>query len=331
MQYKDYYQTLGVARDAGADDIKKAYRKLAREHHPDVSGNAGSGEKFKEIGEAYATLKNAEKRTAYDALGRPPEGQPFRPPPGWGGTGPSGAGAAGAGPDRQGFDDIDLADLFAQMGAGRAGFGGFGGGRGAAQGAGPEPGEDFDTPVAVSLEDAFGGTTLQMDLSVPEPGDDGRIRRVARTLQVTVPPGTTEGQKLRLRGRGGKGRHGGRDGDVYLHVTLKPHPLFRVSQHDLYLDLPLAPWEAVLGAEIEVPAPGGALLLTVPPGTRAGRKLRLPGRGLPRPGGTAGDIYAVVQIDVPGTPSDREKALMAELAAASSFAPRAHFAQEATR
>ncbi|XAH25181.1 J domain-containing protein [Xylophilus sp. GW821-FHT01B05] len=322
MQYKDYYQTLGVARDASADDIKKAYRKLAREHHPDVSGNAASGEKFKEIGEAYATLKNAEKRAAYDALGQQPAGQEFRPPPGWDFGGARGAPGAGSA-DAQAFEDLDLADLFAQMGAARGGF--------QPRAEQPEPGEDFDTPVAVSLEDAFHGSTLHLDLSMPEPDEHGRLRHVTRTLEVRVPPGTVEGQKLRLRGRGGKGRNGGRDGDVYLHVTLKPHALFRASGHDLYLDLPLAPWEAVLGTEVEIPAPGGALLLTVPPGTRAGRKLRLAKRGLPRAGGTPGDILAVVQIDVPPHPNEREKELMAELAKASTFSPRAHFAKETAR
>ncbi|WP_198968633.1 DnaJ C-terminal domain-containing protein [Xylophilus sp. ASV27] len=325
MQYKDYYQTLGVARDASADDIKKAYRKLARQYHPDVSGEAASGEKFKEVGEAYATLKDPEKRAAYDALGQQPAGQEFRPPPGWNYGGARAApGAEGAGFDPHAFDDLDLSDLFAQMGAARGG--GFG-----ARPDRPVPGEDFDTEVAVSLEDAFHGTTLHMDLSVPEPDAQGRLRPVTRTLEVRVPPGAVQGQKLRLRGRGGKGRNGGRDGDIYLHVTIKPHPLFRASGHDLYLDLPLTPWEAVLGTEVEIPAPGGALLLTVPPGTRAGRKLRLAKRGLPRAGGVAGDILAIVQIDVPPHPSEREKQLMAELAKASSFNPRAHFAQETTQ
>jgi curved DNA-binding protein len=338
MKYKDYYATLGVARDASADDIKKAYRRLAREHHPDVSGDPSSTERFKEIGEAYATLKDAEKRAAYDALGRQPAGQEFRPPPGWDFAGAA-PGGAGAGAGRSGgfapgadddaaryFDDIDLADLFGGMAGGRFGAGPGHGARSSL----PVPGEDFDTPVEISLRDAFRGTTLHLELSVPEPGDDGRMRRVGKTLEVRVPPGTTDGQKLRLRGRGGKGANGGRDGDVYLHIAIRPDALFRVSGHDLYLDLPLAPWEAVLGTDIEIPAPGGPLLLTVPPGTRAGNKLRLAGRGLPLPREGAGDILAVVRIDVPSPPTEQERTLMAELAKASRFDPRRHFPKESS-
>lgn len=325
MKYKDYYDTLGVARDASAEDIKKAYRRLAREHHPDVSGDPSSAERFKEIGEAYATLKDAEKRAAYDALGRQSAGQEFRPPPGW----DFGGAAGGAPPDGPGdasryFDDIDLSDLFAGMAGGRFRPGG-------ARPDMPLAGEDFDTPVEISLHDAFHGGTLGLELSMPERGDDGRLRRTSRTLEVRVPPGTVDGQRLRLRGRGGKGAHGGRDGDVYLHVAIKPDPLFRVSGHDLYLDLPLAPWEAVLGTEVEVPAPGGPLLLTVPPGTRSGRTLRLAGRGLPMPREGAGDILAVVRIDVPSPASERERALLSELARTSSFDPRSHFPKEAPR
>lgn len=312
MKYKDYYAALGVPRDADLDQIKKAYRKLARQHHPDVSKAPGAEEKFKDAAEAYATLKDPEKRAAYDQLGRRPSGEDFAPPPQWQ--------QDHAFDGQASFEDIDLADLLAAMGRGGA--------RGARRGPVPVNGRDYETGVRISLEDAQRGTQVSLNLE-----DEGG----GRTLEVTIPPGVTEGQKLRLRGKGGKGRHGGADGDIYLHIALAPHPVFRADHHDLYFDLALAPWEAALGAEVQVPTLDGPVMLTVPPGTRAGRKLRLRGRGLARggkdsaaAGGAArGDLYAVVVIDVPPTLTDSERALFRQLADISTFSPRGGAAKEA--
>ena len=303
MKYKDYYAALGVPRDADAEQIKKAYRKLARQHHPDVSKSPEAEAKFKEVGEAYATLKDPEKRAAYDELGRRPAGQEFRPPPGW---------AHQYGSDAQGFEDIDLSDLLDALGRRH---------RGAQHGPMPVHGRDYETAVRISLEDAHRGATINLNLA--DAGGD-------RTLEVTIPPGVSEGQKLRLRGKGGKGRNGGADGDIYLHIALAPHQVFRADRHDLYFDLALAPWEAALGADIEVPTLEGPVLLTVPPGTRSGRKLRLRGRGMANGRGGHGDLYAVVHIDVPAALTDRERELFREMAAASRFDPRAVAAKEAS-
>ena len=301
MKYKDYYAALGVPRDADAEQIKKAYRKLARQHHPDISGTAGTEAKFKEIGEAYATLKDPEKRAAYDELGRRPAGQEFAPPPQWTHEYASGA---------QSFEDIDLADLLDALGRRH---------RAGARGPVPMRGRDYETTARISLEDAHRGATLGLNLQDEEGG---------RTLEVTIPPGLSEGQKLRLRGKGGKGRNGGADGDIYLHITLAPHPVFRADRHDLHFDLALAPWEAALGAEVEVPTLDGAVVLTVPPGTRAGRKLRLRGRGLANGRGGRGDLYAAVYIDVPATLTEHERDLFKQLAGASRFNPRTVAAKE---
>ncbi len=318
MKYKDYYAALGVKRDASPADLKKAYRKLAQKHHPDVSKEKGAEEKFKEIAEAYQTLKDPDKRAAYDQLGsghRP--GQDFRPPPDWERQFRSGERTG----EYAAFDGLDLSDLFASL---------RGGGRGASRANRSIPGEDYEVTVHLSLEDALDGTQRDLNLNVPEYDADGRARHVPKTIKARIPKGATEGQRLRLRGQGGKGANGGRDGDLYLNIALHPHPLFRPSGHDLYLDLPLAPWEAALGATVEVPTLGGAVNLKIPPGTAAGRKLRLAKKGLPRPGGGEGDLYAIVQIVNPTVLSAREKELFGEIAKASTFDPRGHFAAEKT-
>jgi curved DNA-binding protein len=291
MKYKDYYELLGIARNADLDQIKKAYRKLARTHHPDMSKAAGAEEKFKDIAEAYATLKDAEKRAAYDQLGSHTAGEEFAPPPQWQGA-------------EHGFGDIDLADFFAAMGRGQHGK--------------PRPtkGRDYESTVRISLEDAHRGTKINLD--VPYAGG-------TRTLEVSIPAGTREGQKLRLRGKGGKGQGGGSDGDIYLHVNFIAHPQFRADHRDLYFDLMLAPWEAALGCEVQVDTLDGALMLTVPQGTHAGQKLRIRGRGLaddPVGASHRGDLFAVVHIDVPSTMTPRERELFQELASVSLFRPR---------
>lgn len=309
MKYKDYYDILGVDRSATTEAIKKAYRKLAHKYHPDVSKDPEGEEKFKEVAEAYETLKNPEKRAAYDQLGRHAPGENFRPPPDW---------------DRQhgdpqfSFDDADLADLFAGMAGGRHPGGGHI----------RMPGQDYDVSTQISLAEAYNGTEVELSLSVPEPDAQGRLHRVPRTFKVRIPKGATDGQRLRLAGRGGKGLNGGRDGDLYLTITLHPHPLFRVSGHDLYLDLPLAPWEAALGASIEVPTLAGAVRLKVPPNTQAGQQLRLPGRGLPKPQGKSGDLFVIAQIVMPSVAGDVERGLFEQLAKASTFNPRERLQKE---
>lgn len=309
MKYKDYYKILGVERSASAEDIKKAYRKLAHKYHPDVSRAADAKEKFQEIGEAYDTLKNPQKRAAYDQLGsgfRP--GQDFRPPPDWNRE---------FGDGQFSFDDMDLADLFASLSGGRRGRGG--------DGTFPVPGQDYEVDAGITLEQAARGTEIEVNLAVPEPDASGHMRRVPRTFKARIAKGATEGQRLRLPGKGGRGLHGGRDGDLYLNIHLLPHPLFRASGHDLYLDLPLAPWEAVLGATVEVPTLEEKVRLKIPAGTRSGQQLRLSGRGLPRPREGRGDLYAVVHIAVPAALGEHERALYKQLAETAGFDPRGHF------
>lgn len=314
MKYKDYYNILGVERTADDADIKKAYRKLARRYHPDVSKEPGAEAKFKEISEAYQALKDAEKRAAYDQLGKHSPGQDFRPPPGWqqefGGT----SFAA---------DDIDLADLFASLRGSR--HRGDHGGRTISM-----PGQDYEVTVHITLEQAVQGTKVDLDLTMPEYDSNGILYRAPHSFKVHIPKGATDGQRLRLPGKGGKGFNGGRDGDLYINVVLHPHTLYRVSGHDLYLDLPLAPWEAVLGTTVQVPTPNGPVRLKVPPGTQAGQQLRLRNRGLPKSTNGEGDLFALVQIVLPTVTNEHERMLFKQLASKSTFNPRGHFEQEIT-
>ena len=293
MKFKDYYAILGVARDADEEAIKKAYRKLARKYHPDVSKEAEAEARFKEAAEAYATLKDADKRAAYDQLGQRRAGEDVSPPPQWRRAYPDGATS---------FEGVDLADLLDALARRERGH------------RVPVQGHDYDVSARISLEDSHKGCTLSLQVEQA----DG-----PHSLQVTVPPGVREGQKVRLRGRGGKGRDGGADGDIYLHIALLPHRVFRADGHDLYFDLALAPWEAALGAEIEVPTLDAPVLLTVPAGSSTGRRLRLRARGMNNGKGGRGDLYAVIRIDVPASLTARERELFQGLAAASSFSPRA--------
>lgn len=308
MKFKDYYAILGVERGASDEDIKKAYRRLARKYHPDVSKEPDAEARFKEMGEAYATLKDPEKRAAYDQLGQQRPGEEFRPPPEW---------STQFGESAAAFDEMDLADLFAGLA-----------GRGRAGRHGPPPamrGQDYEVVAPITLEDAYHGTHLNLDLTTTEFDQQGTPRRVPRTIKARIPKGATEGQSLRLPGQGGKGIGGGPPGDIYLNIALRPHRLYRATGHDLFLDLPLAPWEAALGASVEVPTLAGRVSLRVPPGTRNGQQLRLSGRGLPKPQGGAGDLYAITQLAMPSELSERESGLLKELAATSMFNPRQHF------
>lgn len=310
MKYKDYYGTLGIARNASDDEIKKAYRRLARKYHPDLSKEPKAKERFQEVSEAYETLRDKDKRAAYDGLGTFQPGQDFRPPPDWQQRFSEGA--------AEDFGGIDLSDLFASFGAAH--------GRGARGRDVPIPGEDYEASVQLGLDEAMHGTEATLELVVREFSPDGRVVRTPKTIRTRIPPGVTDGQKLRLRGKGGEGINGGRTGDLYLNIVLRPHPLFRVSGHDLYLEVPVTPWEAALGAEIEVPTPGGRVKMKIPAGSRAGQRLRLGGKGMPKPDRSGGDLYAVLGIAVPGQLSERERKLFEELQSASNFNPRAHFA-----
>jgi curved DNA-binding protein len=318
MKYTDYYAALGVERGASPDEIKKAYRRLAQKYHPDVSKEPGAENRFKEVGEAYQTLKDPEKRAAYDALGQRPQGEEFRPPPDWARQ----HGGSGGGAENFSFDDVDFGDLFTRFGARGGRAGPFGGGNGQL------PGQDFEVPVEISIEDAFKGTTLELNLSMPEYNSAGQLRRVPHNVKARIAPGAVDGQRLRLPGKGGKGHGGGRNGDLYLDISLKPHRLYRATDHDLYLDLPLTPAEAALGASVEVPTPAGTVNLKIPAGTSSGQKLRLGGRGLPIPRGGAGDLFAVAQIVVPAAPSERERELYRELGETAAN-PRQHFTEGA--
>lgn len=311
MKYKDYYKSLGVERTASTAEIKKAYRKLAHQYHPDVSKDPKGEEKFKEVAEAYATLKDADKRQEYDNLGKRPAGESFAPPPEW---------QQRYGASASAFDDVDLSDI---LNAFRSD--GRGDGRGRERASVPLPGEDYAVTVPVSLETIYSGGATDVAVDVPEYDQHGLPHRVSRTFRVTIPKGAAQGQRLRLSGKGGAGRNGGKPGDLYVVLTIAAHPLYRISERDLYFDLPLAPWEAVLGATVEIPTLGGAVELNIKPGTSSGQRLRLSKRGLQSADGIAGDLYAVVQIMVPKKVSRREQELYEQLAAASDFKVRKHF------
>lgn len=307
MKYKDYYATLGVERSASEEEIKRAYRKLARKYHPDVSKEKNAEERFKEVGEAYETLSDPKKRAAYDQLGQHRPGEEFEVPPDWSSRFGFGRGA----PEGQSFrfqEGFDLSDLFEQFGFGSNGRGGAR--RGGARGfAGSAPaGQDYEVDAPISLEDAYRGSEVALQMATP----DGN----RQTVRVRIPKGATDGQRLRVPGKGLGGA------DIYLNISILPHPLYRVSGHDLSIDLPLTPWEAALGAKVEVPTLDGRVTLTVRPGARAGQKMRLVGRGLPKPKGGAGALFCVVSVVNPPELNERERTLYQELASASKFDPR---------
>jgi curved DNA-binding protein len=310
MEYRDYYKILGVPRSVTAEELKRTYRKLARRYHPDVSKEKNAEAKFKEVQESYEVLRDPEKRAAYDQLGSDYRGgQQFRPPPNWGGNfefrGPP-RGRRGAGAD-SGFSDF-FSSLF---GEGSPFSGGAHGVRGR--------GEDHHARIELSLEDAFNGTSRQLSLQHPEVGEDGQVALRERALNVKVPAGVTEGQQIRLAGQGSAGQGGA--GDLLLEVQFAPHRLFKAQGRDITLELPVAPWEAALGATVSTPTLGGPVELRIPAGARTGQKLRLRGRGLP--GDPAGDQYVVLRIVLPPADSDAAKALYERMRAELDFDPRA--------
>ncbi len=319
VKFKDYYETLGVSRTATPEEIKQAFRKLARIHHPDVAKNKASGEaKFKEINEAYEVLGDPDKRKRYDELG--PDWQN-----GGGGPFPPGAGARGRAQGPQGESDFEFggttgfSDFFESFfGGGRDGFGS------ARHGIDEDetfthPGRDVEADLLVTLEDALRGS--QRKVTLRRPGANGGPDRTD-TYQVRIPAGVREGQRIRLGGQGGPGHGGAAAGDLYLRVRLARHPDFSVQESDLYFDLDLAPWEAVLGVQVKIPTLDGATSLRVPPGTVAGTQLRLRGLGLPGENGSRGNLYATVRIQTPETVSAEERALWEQLSKTSTFKPR---------
>lgn len=317
MEYKDYYKILGVSRDASQDDIKRAYRKLARKYHPDVNREADSEERFKEVNEANEVLSDPEKRRAYDQLGANwKQGQNFEPPPGWEAHFGAGGGRRGAG----GFGGAeDFSDFFSTLFGG--GLGGMGGARRGARGFRAR-GQDQRARLRISLEDAYRGATRTLQLQVPEYDAQGNAITRTRTINVKVPAGVTEGQQIRLSGQGAPGLGGGTSGDLFLEIEFEPHRHFTAQGRDIYLNLPLAPWEAALGARVKVPTLGGTVDLTIPSGARSGQKLRLKGRGLP--GKSPGDQYVVLQIAAPKPENDSQRQLYERMAREMPFNPRAH-------
>jgi curved DNA-binding protein len=313
MEFRDYYQVLGLSRSASADEIKKAYRKLARKYHPDVSKEAKAEEKFKQVQEAYEVLKDPEKRKAYDQLGANwREGQQFRPPPDWESVfrGARGARRAPGGDDIE-IDEEQFSDFFSSLFGGGLGGGPFARGGGARR---ARAGRDQRAVLEIDLEEAFRGATRAIELSRSGGG-------TSRQVKVTIPAGVTEGQQLRLSGQGEAVPGGGRAGDLYLEIRIRPHRLYQLDGRDVTITVPIAPWEAALGAAVTVPTLGGAVEVRIPAGAQSGQRLRLRGRGLP--GNPPGDQYALLKVVVPPADSPKARALYEEMQRELPFEPRA--------
>jgi len=311
MDFKDYYNIMGVERDASQDEIKRAYRKLARKYHPDVSKEADAEARFKDLGEAYAVLKDPEKRAAYDQLGADwKAGQDFQPPPNWD------AGFEFSGGGYSGGDSAAYSDFFetlfghgfgsAQTDRSRAGF--------------HARGEDHHAKVLIDLEDAYQGAVRSITLRTPEFDSSGHVTTKQRTLKVKIPKGVKQGQRIRLSGQGSPGVGNGHDGDLYLEIEFNPHRLFRVEGRDVFLDLPVTPWEAALGGTIKTPTPEGPVDLKIPQGTSTGRTLRLQKRGIP--GEPPGDLYVSLVITLPPADSDAARHLYRKMEKDLAYNPR---------
>lgn len=305
MQYKDYYAVLGITKDATQDEIKRTYRKLARKFHPDLNKDKDAEERFKEIGEANEVLGDPEKRAAYDQLGAGYQpGQEFQPPPDW----------------DQGFEfsrgeqDAAFSEFFEHL---------FGHSRRAQHAQGRQfnaGGQDHRARVLIDLEDAFSGATRAIQMKMPKVTADGHVITEQRTLNVNIPKGVQPGQHIRLKGQGAPGLGQGRSGDLYLEIEFAPHRLYRIEGKDVYLDLPVAPWEAALGGKVKAPTPLGVVDITIPANSTQGRKLRLKGRGIP--GKAPGDFYAILQVSLPPARDEKSKKIYQTMAEELSFNPR---------
>jgi len=322
MKFRDYYETLGVARGATEAEIKTAYRKLARKYHPDVNKEKDAEDRFKEIGEAYSVLKDTEKRAAYDQMGSNwKQGQDFSPPPNWN------AGFEFADDPNAGFGgyggsyDGDQSEFFESLfGRGRHRQGGRS--SNARQGM-HFKGQDHHAKILIDLADAYNGAKRTISLHMPTQDPEGHVMTQERKLDVNIPKGIKAGQNLRLSGQGGPGMGDGGAGDLYLEIDFHPSPLYKVDGKDVYLDLPMAPWEAALGTSVNIPTPAGSTLeLTIPPNTKSGRKMRLKGKGIPSK--EPGDFYVVPNIVLPEAQSAAQKAAYQELEKAFDFKPRSH-------
>lgn len=311
MEFRDYYELMGVDRNATQDEIKRAYRKLARKYHPDISKEPDAEKKFKEMGEAYEVLKDPEKRAAYDQLGKNYKaGQDFTPPPGW----DAGFEFSGAG-----FGDTADASAFSDFFESLFGRGGF------TQQHGPTGGfhargQDHHAKILIDLEDAMQGASRTITLQVPEVDDQGHVQTRTRTLNVNIPKGVKQGQQIRLAGQGAPGIGQGGAGDLYLEIAFNPHNFYHVEGRDIYLDLPVTPWEAALGSTVKVPTPNGIVEMKIPAGSASGKKMRLKGRGIP--GRITGDFYVVLKISLPQADSDKAKAIYERMKTELDFNPR---------
>jgi curved DNA-binding protein len=324
VEFRDYYEVLGVPRTATQGEIQRSYRKLARKYHPDVNKAKDAEDKFKEINEAYEVLKDPEKRQKYDQLGPNwKAGQEFRPPPGWDvhfDFGPGGGGQS----EFQWGGTGGFSDFFEALFGGQR-FREAHRGAGGRPGQGPvwaQAGSDQEAILKISLDKAFRGATESIALQMQSVTPEGQVSVQEKNYEVKIPAGILSGQKIRLAGQGGQGTGGGPRGNLYLKVEIDPHPVYRVNGRDLTMDLPVAPWEAVLGAEVRLMTLAGEVTLKVPPGTQSGQKLRLRGQGMPNPKGASGDLYAIVSIVVPKEPSGQERELFEKLQEVSSFRPR---------